>query len=123
MFGGLAFLVNGNMAIAASGQGEILVRSDPRKAMPPRAEPAIMRGRPMDGWLRVSDDQLKTKTQLGKWAQIDSFRLSPPQKLTETSPDIPCLQCPNTPDERIPIAADLATGQSPDLPGSLTTAM
>ena len=70
MFGGLAFLVNGNMAIAARGQGGILVRSDPRKAIPPGAEPAIMRGRPMDGWLRVSDDKLNTKTQLGKWAGI-----------------------------------------------------
>ena len=70
MFGGLAFLVNGNMAIAASGQGGILVRYDPRKAMPAGAGPAIMRGRPMHGWLRVSDDKLKTKTRLGKWARI-----------------------------------------------------
>jgi hypothetical protein len=70
MFGGLAFLVNGNTAIAASGQGGILVRSDPKKAVPAGAEPAIMRGRPMDGWLRVSDDKLKTKAQLGKWTRI-----------------------------------------------------
>jgi TfoX/Sxy family transcriptional regulator of competence genes len=70
MFGGLAFLVNGNMAIAASGQGGILVRSDPKKAVPTGAEPAIMRGRPMDGWLRVPDNKLKTKAQLGKWARI-----------------------------------------------------
>jgi hypothetical protein len=70
MFGGLAFLVNGKMAIAASGQGGILVRSDPKKAVPAGAEPAIMRGQPMEGWLRVSDDKIKTEAQLAKWARI-----------------------------------------------------
>ena len=57
MFGGLAFLVGGNMAIAASGQGGILVRVDPEQsdelvATTP-AEPMEMRGRSMAGWLRV----------------------------------------------------------------------
>jgi len=70
MFGGLAFLVNGKLAVAASGQGGILVRSDPKNAMPAGAEQAIMRGRPMDGWLRVSEDKIKTKAQLGRWARI-----------------------------------------------------
>jgi TfoX/Sxy family transcriptional regulator of competence genes len=70
MFGGLAFLVNGNMAIAASGQGGILVRSDPKKAVPAGAEVAVMRDRPMEGWLRVADDSLKTEAQLRKWARI-----------------------------------------------------
>ena len=70
MFGGLAFLVSGNMAIAASGQGGILVRSDPKKAVPKGAEPAIMRGRPMDGWLRVDDSHIKTNAQLAKWARL-----------------------------------------------------
>jgi TfoX/Sxy family transcriptional regulator of competence genes len=70
MFGGLAFLVRGNMAIAASGQGGILVRSDPKKAVPKGAEPAIMRGRPMGGWLRVDDSQIMTKAQLAKWARL-----------------------------------------------------
>jgi hypothetical protein len=70
MFGGLAFLVNGKMAIAASGQGGILVRSDPKKAVPAGAEPAIMRGQILEGWLRVSDDKMKSKGQLGKWARI-----------------------------------------------------
>ncbi len=81
MFGGLAFLVNGNMAIAASGQGGILVRSDPKQAAPAGVEPAIMRGRPMDGWLRVSEDKLKTKAQLGKWARIGTIyaRSLPPK--------------------------------------------
>ena len=81
MFGGLA-LVNGNMAIAASGQGGILVRSDPKKTVPSGAEPAIMRDRPMEGWLRVADHSLKTKAQLRKWALIGTAyaRSLPPKK-------------------------------------------
>jgi TfoX/Sxy family transcriptional regulator of competence genes len=74
MFGGLAFLVGGNMAIAASGQGGILVRADPAQsdelvASTP-AEPAIMQGREMAGWLRVADADLKTKRQLEKWVKV-----------------------------------------------------
>jgi hypothetical protein len=81
MFGGLAFLVNGNMAVACSGQGGILVRSDPIKPVPVGAEPAIMRGRPMSGWLRVADDRVKTKAQLSKWAGIGTSyaRTLPPK--------------------------------------------
>ena len=56
MFGGLAFLVNGNMSVAASGQGGLLVRVDPEDTeallAKPHAQPFEMRGRPMDGWLR-----------------------------------------------------------------------
>jgi hypothetical protein len=82
MFGGLAFLVNGNMAIAASGQGGILVRSDPKKAVPTGAEAAVMRNRPMEGWLRVANENLKTKAQLSKWARIGTTyaRSLPPKK-------------------------------------------
>jgi len=71
MFGGLAFLVDGNMAVAASGQGGLLVRVDPdqtsrllQRAHVRRME---MRGRSMDGWLRVDDVGLRTKRQLGGW--------------------------------------------------------
>src|SRR4051794_16688111 len=57
MFGGLAFLVHGNMAVAASGQGGLMVRTDPADAESLTAEPhvgrMVMRGREMDGWLRV----------------------------------------------------------------------
>jgi TfoX/Sxy family transcriptional regulator of competence genes len=57
MFGGLAFLVGGNMAIAASGQGGLLVRVDPDESeelvRTTGAEVAVMRGRPMAGWLRA----------------------------------------------------------------------
>ena len=60
MFGGLAFLVGGNMAIAASGQGGILVRVDPKQssawvARTP-AELMVMRGRPMEEWLRAASE-------------------------------------------------------------------
>ena len=76
MFGGLAFLVNGNMAIAASGQGGVLVRVDPAQADHLvdafNAEVAVMRGRPMEGWLRVAPDHLRTRRQLAKWATVGS---------------------------------------------------
>jgi TfoX/Sxy family transcriptional regulator of competence genes len=73
MFGGLAFLVGGNMAIAASGQGGILVRVDPEEssalvAKTP-AEVMVMRGRPMEGWLRVSAEDVRTKQSLASWVK------------------------------------------------------
>ncbi|MDQ1430801.1 MAG: hypothetical protein QOF40_1403 [Actinomycetota bacterium] len=71
MFGGLAFLVNGNMAVSASGQGGLLVRVDPaetdRLVARAHVRPFEMRGRPMDGWLRVDDEGLRTKRQLAGW--------------------------------------------------------
>jgi TfoX/Sxy family transcriptional regulator of competence genes len=72
MFGGLAFLVGGNMAIAASGQGGILVRVDPAESVAlvadSPAEVAVMRGRPMAGWLRVGAADL-ADGELAAWAQ------------------------------------------------------
>jgi TfoX/Sxy family transcriptional regulator of competence genes len=57
MFGGLAFLIGGNMAVAASGQGGLLVRVDPAESdelvATTDAWPMEMRGRSMKGWLRV----------------------------------------------------------------------
>jgi TfoX/Sxy family transcriptional regulator of competence genes len=74
MFGGLAFLVGGNMAVSASGQGGALVRVDPAESehivRTSKAEAAVMRGRPMSGWLRVPSEDLRTKTQLQKWVHI-----------------------------------------------------
>jgi TfoX/Sxy family transcriptional regulator of competence genes len=71
MFGGLAFLVAGNMAIAASGQGGALVRVDPaetdRLVDTTSAEVAVMQGRPMSGWLRVPADELSTDEQIQTW--------------------------------------------------------
>jgi TfoX/Sxy family transcriptional regulator of competence genes len=73
MFGGLAFLVGGNMAIAASGQGGLLVRVDPedseRLVATTSARPMEMRGREMTGWLRVEADALRTKRELAKWVE------------------------------------------------------
>ena len=71
MFGGLAFLVNGNMSVAASGQGGLLARVDPDDSdalvRKPGVETMVMRGRPMAGWLRVDADALRTKKQLAAW--------------------------------------------------------
>ena len=71
MFGGLAFLVGGNMAVAASGQGGILVRVDPaesdRLVETTAAEEMVMRGRSMTGWLRLDpeDDELPEWVERG----------------------------------------------------------
>ncbi|MEA2974331.1 MAG: hypothetical protein QOG82_2789 [Actinomycetota bacterium] len=74
MFGGLAFLVGGNMAIAASGQGGVLVRVDPAASEQLQATttavPMEMRGRQMPGWLRVSAEQVRTKRQLSRWVTL-----------------------------------------------------
>ena len=71
MFGGLAFLIGGNMAVASSGQGGLLVRVDPAQSETlvdtTNAHFMEMRGRPMRGWLRVDVDEVRTKRQLAKW--------------------------------------------------------
>lgn len=71
MFGGLAFLVGGHLAIAASGQGGALVRVDPAESDDlvdsTTAEVAVMRGRPMTGWLRVQDEHLVDDRELRAW--------------------------------------------------------
>jgi hypothetical protein len=76
MFGGLAFLIRGNMAIAASGQGGAMVRVDPAHSdalvATTRATLMNMRGRDMPGWLRVSSDDLRTDDQLAPWVEIGS---------------------------------------------------
>lgn len=73
MFGGLAFLLHGNMSVAASGQGGLLVRVDPaagvRLIAPPHVAPMEMRGRKMKGWLRVEDARLQTKRELAVWVR------------------------------------------------------
>jgi TfoX/Sxy family transcriptional regulator of competence genes len=73
MFGGLAFLIGGNMAVAASGQGGLMVRCDPgatdKLVARKHARRFEMRGREMDGWLRVDDDGLRTKRDLESWVK------------------------------------------------------
>ncbi|MGH2590066.1 MAG: TfoX/Sxy family protein [Actinomycetota bacterium] len=74
MFGGLAFLIGGNMAVAASGQGGVLVRVDPAQSETlvarTNARFMEMRGRRMQGWLRVAPDDVRTKRQLAKWVGL-----------------------------------------------------
>ncbi len=71
MFGGLAFLINGNMSVAASGKGGLMVRVPPEETATLLArehtEPMVMAGRETRGWLRVCDDGIKTRRQLQFW--------------------------------------------------------
>jgi TfoX/Sxy family transcriptional regulator of competence genes len=73
MFGGLAFLVDGNMAVAASGEGGLMLRCAPeeteRLVAEPGAAPMMMRGRPLDGWLRVDGIDLDEE-RFGRWVRI-----------------------------------------------------
>jgi TfoX N-terminal domain len=74
MFGGLAFLIGRNMAVAASGQGGILVHVDPEQSdkllAGSNAYLMEMRGRRMKGWLRVDAVDVETKSQLAKWVGV-----------------------------------------------------
>ena len=74
MFGGLAFLVGGNMAVAASAQGGALIRVDPAQSdklvATTNARLMEMRGRSMQGWLRVDAEDLRTKRQLARWVEL-----------------------------------------------------
>jgi TfoX/Sxy family transcriptional regulator of competence genes len=74
MFGGLAFLVGGNMSVSASGQGGLLLRCDPEQtdAMveKPHAARFEMRGRAMDGWLRIDAEGVRTKRELKRWVDV-----------------------------------------------------
>ena len=74
MFGGLAFLVGGNMSVAASGQGGLMVRVEPEETdalvAKPHAHRFEMRGREMQGWLRVDDEGVQTKRQLEPWVRL-----------------------------------------------------
>jgi TfoX/Sxy family transcriptional regulator of competence genes len=85
MFGGLAFLIGGNMAVAASGQGGILVRVDPaasdKLVSTTKAQPMVMRGRSMDGWLRVDAADVRQKRQLAAWVDrgVTYARSLPPK--------------------------------------------
>jgi TfoX/Sxy family transcriptional regulator of competence genes len=73
MFGGLAFLVGGKMSVAASGQGDLMVRVDPEETdvllAKPHAQPLEMRGRTMQGWLRIDAEGVRTRRQLEPWVR------------------------------------------------------
>jgi len=86
MFGGLAFLIGGRLAVGASGQGGLLLRCAPERtaelAGRPHARPFEMRGREMDGWLRVDADGLASDAQLRRWVEIGAAyaRSLPPKR-------------------------------------------
>jgi TfoX/Sxy family transcriptional regulator of competence genes len=71
MFGGLAFLIGGHMSVSVSGQGGLLLRCDPAETDAllgkPYAAPFEMRGRVMEGWLRLDPEGLRTTSQLERW--------------------------------------------------------
>ena len=85
MFGGLAFLIGGRMAVAASGSGGLMVRVEPGETdalmAKPHAGPFEMRGRAMDGWLRVDAEGVRTKRQLEPWVKrgVGYARSLPPK--------------------------------------------
>ena len=86
MFGGLAFLLHGNMAVGVSGQGGLLVRVDPAHGdelvATTSAEPMEMQGRTMSGWLRVGDDALGSDKDLTTWVRHGTAyaKTLPPKK-------------------------------------------
>ena len=88
MFGGLAFLINGYMTVAASGRGGLLLRVDPaeteRLLQRPHTHAFVSRGREMDGWLRVDADGVRTKRQLEGWITraLANVRTLPPKAVT-----------------------------------------
>jgi TfoX/Sxy family transcriptional regulator of competence genes len=86
MFGGLAFLIGGNMSVSASGQGGLMVRVAPDDTEALVAKPhvsrLVMRGREMDGWLRVDSEGVRTKRQLEPWVKrgVAFARSLPPKR-------------------------------------------
>ncbi len=86
MFGGRAFLIDGNMSVSASGQGGLLLRVEPEQTDAlvgePRAERFEMRGRAMDGWLRVEADGVETEAELKRWVDrgVAYARSLPPKR-------------------------------------------
>jgi len=86
MFGGLAFLIRGHMAISASGQGGVLVHVDPGRSddlvATTTASTAVMQGREMPGWLRVGPADLTSDDDLSRWVDIgiEHARSLPPKK-------------------------------------------
>ena len=83
MFGGLAFLVGGNMAVVASGQGGLMVRVPPADSEAwvarPGASRMVMRGKEMRGWLRVTSEAVQSDEVLAEWVRtgVDHARTLP----------------------------------------------
>jgi TfoX/Sxy family transcriptional regulator of competence genes len=87
MFGGLAFLINGNMSVAVSGQGGLLVRMNQEESAAlvddEEVRPMVMRNREMRGWLRVDTTAVSDADQLERWVTRGvSYARSLPAKTT-----------------------------------------
>lgn len=86
MFGGLAFMIGGNMAVAASGQGGLLVRTDPAGSAAllskGSVETMVMGGRDAHGWLRVTTETVADDEVLDEWVRrgVDYAKSLPPKK-------------------------------------------
>jgi TfoX/Sxy family transcriptional regulator of competence genes len=86
MFGGLGFMIGGSMAVAASGQGGLLVRVDPAQSdelvASTKARPMEMRGRQMQGWLRVASEDVGPEAELARWVELGTAyaRSLPPKR-------------------------------------------
>jgi TfoX-like protein len=85
MFGGLAFMINGNMAVSASGQGGLLLRVDPAQTaeliQPPQVRRFEMRGREMDGWLHIDPSAVQADADFRRWVRTGvSYARSLPPK-------------------------------------------
>ncbi len=86
MFGGLAFLVNGHMAVAVSGQGGLMLRVPPdhtdEVTVLPHAGPMVMSGRPARGWVRVEPAGCEDDAELESWVArgLDHARSLPPKE-------------------------------------------
>lgn len=86
MFGGLAFLINGNLAVSASGRGGLLLRVDPQETDALVTDPAAhrfrMRGRELDGWLHVDADRIGSQDEFAAWVErgVRYARSLPPKR-------------------------------------------
>lgn len=74
MFGGIAFLLNGNLAVSSSGNGGLMLRCEPSDTSALVAEPGVsrvvMRGRAMDGWIRVDAARVREPRDLERWVRV-----------------------------------------------------
>ena len=74
MFGGVGFLINGNVSVSASGRGGMMLRCDPATSDEHVASPhvarMVMQGREMNGWLRVDSTAVEADADLQRWVRI-----------------------------------------------------
>ena len=85
MFGGLSFLIGGHLAVGVSGSGGLLMRAEPGDTeellRQPHVEPFVMRGRAMNGWVRVGEEAVAEDAELKRWVEsgVGYARSLPPK--------------------------------------------